>query len=237
MAQLGSFLDTGDKVASIVGGVAAIVGLWVAVYAASRRRRRGWPDGQVTALATAQRADAARHRYRFFGEHVPALTDLYVQPRASTGRPADNRLGGRAAGEMSRTVPATQVLATHRHAVLLGDAGAGKSTFLATVAGDLARRVLARRGSRELAIIVHASDLPGRTLPEALSLAVHRDLGVGLTAEVFEGPPPGAAGLRILVDGLDEVIDAHDRSAVLWRIRDLLNDGGAHRILVACRPL
>ena len=237
MAQLGSFLDTGDKIASIVGGVAAIVGLWVAVHAASRRQRLGRPDGRVTTLAIAQRADAARHRYRFFGEHVPALTDLYVQPRASTGRPADNHAGGRAAGEMSRTVPATQVLTTHRHAVLLGDAGAGKSTFLATVAGDMARRALARRGTGELAIIVHASDLPGRTLPEALRLAVHRDLGVDLTAEVFERLPAGANAWRILVDGLDEVIDAHDRSAVLWRIRDLLTDGGAFRIVVACRPL
>jgi len=120
MTQLGSFLDTGDKVASIVGAAAGLAGLWIAVQGGRRLRRR--PDARVTALLTAQRADAARHRYRFFGEHVPALTDLYVRPRATLGGPAE--------GEKARTVQANQVLTAHRHAVVLGDAGAGNARSL-----------------------------------------------------------------------------------------------------------
>jgi hypothetical protein len=118
MAELGSLLDTGDKVASIVGAVAGLAALWIAVRAGARLRRRRGSDPRVAALLTAQLADAGRHRYRFFGEHVPALTDLYVRSRATLGGPAD--------GAKPRTVPATQILAAHRHAVLLGDDGAGK---------------------------------------------------------------------------------------------------------------
>jgi hypothetical protein len=225
MVQLGAFLDTGDKVASIVGAVAGLAGLWFAVRAGRRRRRAMGPG--LTALLHAQRADSARHRYRFFGEHVPALTAVYVRPRASLGGP------GR---EQSRTVQATRMLTAHRHAVLLGDAGAGKSTFLATVAGDLARQALARRRPGDLAVIVRAADLVGRTLPEALVHAVRRDLGVELPPETFQRPPRHGTW-RILVDGLDEVIAAQDRSEVLWRIRDLLGGTTAYRFLLACRPL
>lgn len=225
MVQLGAFLDTGDKVASIVGAVAGLAGLWFAVRAG--RRRRGALGPGLTALLHAQRADSARHRYRFFGRHVPALTAVYVRPRASLGGP------GR---EKNRTVQATRMLTAHRHAVLLGDAGAGKSTFLATVAGDLARQALARRRPGDLAVIVRAADLVGRTLPEALVHAVRRDLGVDLPPETFQRPPRHGTW-RILVDGLDEVIAAQDRSEVLWRIRDLLGGTTPYRFLLACRPL
>src|SRR3954469_23439920 len=117
MVTVGGFLDTGDKVASIVGGAAALAGLWFA----RRRIFRPRADDGLAALLAAQVADAGQHRYRFFGEHVPALTDLYVRSRATL------------AGDTPRTVPATQILDAHRHAVLLGDAGAGKSTFVVTV--------------------------------------------------------------------------------------------------------
>src|SRR4051794_1915240 len=130
MATVGSFLDTGDKVASIVGGAAALAGLWFARRRFFRRR----PDDGLTKLLSAQVADAGQHRYRFFGAPVPALTALYVRSRATRQ------------GDTPRTVAAAQILDDHRHAVLLGDAGAGKSTFLATVAGDVAARALRRRG-------------------------------------------------------------------------------------------
>src|SRR5262245_46149094 len=114
MVTVGSFLDTGDKVASIVGGGAALAALWFA----RRRFLRRQPDDGIRTLLAAQVEDARQHRYRFFGEHVPALTDLYVRSRATLD------------GDTPRTVAAAQILDAHRHAVLLGDAGAGKSTFL-----------------------------------------------------------------------------------------------------------
>ncbi|BCJ39466.1 hypothetical protein Aiant_01230 [Actinoplanes ianthinogenes] len=213
-----AFLDTGDKIASIVGAVLALVGLWITIRTGRRRRRRG-RDPRIDALRAAQRTDAAQHRYRFFGEHVPALTDLYVRPRAS--------LGGK-----TRTFQATQMLTEQRHAVLLGDAGAGKSTFLATVAGDLARR-----GGREVAVIVPAADLVGRPLPQAIAQAVRRDLGVELPPEVFERAPARGGAWRVLVDGLDEVVGGQDRSDALWRIRELLGGTGPYRLLITSRPL
>jgi predicted NACHT family NTPase len=134
-------------------------------------------------------------------------------------------------------VQATQILTAHRHAVLLGDAGAGKSTFLATVAGDFAARARSRRGRGDIAVIVPAADLVGRRLPDALARAVHRDLAVDLPAEVFERPPAGGRSWRVLLDGLDEVVAAQDRSEVLWRIKGLLADSGSYRFVFTCRPL
>lgn len=227
MAQLGSLLDTGDKVGSIVGAAIAAAALWVAVRAGKRRRRRRDPG--VTALLSAQRADTARHRYRFFGEHVPALTDLYVRPRVTLGRPAE--------GE-SHAVEATKILGAYRHAVLLGDAGAGKSSFLATVAGDLARRALTRPRGQDIAVILPAADLVGWRLSESLARAVRRDHSIDLSAEVFERPPVRGGTWRVLLDGLDEVVDPQCRSEILWRIRNLLADSGPyHRFLITCRPL
>ncbi|WP_160165885.1 NACHT domain-containing NTPase [Actinoplanes sp. OR16] len=223
MALFDPFLDTGDKIASIVGAICALSALWVAVRTGSQRRGRR--DPRLTTLREAQRADSARHRYRFFGDHVPTLTELYVRPRASpSGVPGDR--------EKARTVQASQILAVYKHAVLLGDAGAGKSTFLAAVAGELALR-----GDGDLAVIVPAADLAGRPLPTALSEVVRRDLGVDLPAEVFERPPRRGSHWRILIDGLDEVVSARDRSDVLWRIRDLLNAAGPYRMVITSRPL
>ncbi|GAA4608461.1 hypothetical protein GCM10023107_86720 [Actinoplanes octamycinicus] len=202
----------------MVGAVLALAGLWVAVRG-GRRRRRG-RDPRIDAVRAAQRADAAQHRYRFFGEHVPALTELYVRRRAASGR------------EKARTVQATQLLSAHRHAVLLGDAGAGKSTFLAAVAGDLARR-----GGREVAVILPAADLVGQPLPRAIAEAVRRDLRVEVPAEVFERAPARGGVWRVLIDGLDEVVDGQDRSDALWRIRELLGGTGPYRLLITSRPL
>src|SRR4051812_16555809 len=216
MVTVGSFLDTGDKVASIVGGAAAVAALWFA----RRRLFRRTPDDGLATLLSAQIADARQHRYRFFGEHVPALTDLYVRSRATLE------------GDTPRPVAAAQILDAHRHAVLLGDAGAGKSTFLATVAGELAGQGRRRRAG--IAVILPAADLVGRRLPEALSRAVRRDLAVDLPVAVFEKPPAGGTW-RVLIDGLDEVVAPESRSEVLWRLRGLLADPGPYRLIVTCR--
>ncbi|MFI5896568.1 NACHT domain-containing protein [Actinoplanes sp. NPDC051513] len=221
MASLGSFLDTGDKVASIAGAAAGLAAIWFARRRLFRRR----PDSGVTALLAAQVADARQHRYRFFGEHVPALTDLYVRSRATLE-----------SGDTPRTIEAGRILAAHRHAVLLGDAGAGKSTFLATVAAELAGRAQRRRGRGEIAVVLPAADLVGRRLPEALARAAGRDLAVEVPAALFEKPPPGGVW-RVLVDGLDEVVAPESRSEVLWRIRGLFADPGPYRLVVTCRPL
>jgi len=226
MAAFGFLLDAGDKIASIVGAAAGLATLWLGARAGSHFRRR--PDSRVAVLLAAQLADAGRHRYRFFGDHVPALSDLYVRSRVS--------ISGSSEGEKPRTVQAGQILTAHKHAVLLGDAGAGKSTFLATVAGDFAVRARSRRGRGDIAVVVPAADLVGRRLPDALARAVHRDLAVELPSEMFERSPVGGSW-RVLVDGLDEVMVARGRSDVLWRLKKMLADPGPYRFVLACRPL
>ncbi|WP_239175875.1 NACHT domain-containing protein, partial [Actinoplanes cyaneus] len=146
-------------------------------------------------------------------------------------------LGGYGAGDKPRTVEAARVLTEHRHAVLLGDAGAGKSTFLATVAAEFAGRARGRRKSGDIAVILPAADLVGRRLPEALASAVHRDFAINLPAEVFERCLVGGGAWRVLVDGLDEIMATQHRSEVLWRIKAMFVDPGPYRFVVTCRPL
>jgi hypothetical protein len=66
MAELGSFLDTGDKVASIVGAVAGLAALWIAVHAGVRLRRarmvgslRCWPRNLPTRGGTGTGSSAS----------------------------------------------------------------------------------------------------------------------------------------------------------------------------------
>lgn len=86
-------------------------------------------------------------------------------------------------------------------------------------------------------MIVPASDLVGRRLPDALARAVRRDLAVNLSAEVFERQLTGDGLWRVLVDGLDEIVAARDRSEVLWKIKGMLAHPGPYRFVLTCRPL
>src|SRR4051794_25842004 len=91
---MNGLLDTGDKVASVVGALVGIAALGLTV-AGLRRRRPKVPqltDAALEALLRAQEQDAARHRYRFFS-HVPALTDVYVRQQVADSGTADLTVG------------------------------------------------------------------------------------------------------------------------------------------------
>ncbi|MEV4534084.1 NACHT domain-containing protein [Asanoa sp. NPDC049518] len=223
MDRLVAWLDTGDKVASVVGAVAAVVALYLAVRGGRRvRRSRRAVDGPLAELLHAQQADATRHRYRFFGYHAPALSDIYVRPRATVGGTVDSSVA--------------DVIGRDAHAVLIGGAGAGKSTLVATVVAELARDAIAT-GS-DSAVAISALDLTGTSLAAAGVSAARRDLNVELPEALFKLPPRRGGRWLVLVDGLDEVIDRDQRSQVLWRLRSILDNKNSHyRLVVTTRPL
>lgn len=221
-----------SPVATAAGWSLPVLGL-LAVALAVHRRRRPPPvrlDEKLVEMLNAQRVDAARHRYRFFGQHVPALTDVYVWQRA--------QLGIHEAGEAGRSVSVVDMLSEHRHIVLLGGAGAGKSTLVAALAAENARAVLGGGEPSVVTAVVPAADLIGRSVPEALAVACRRDLNVAVPDRLFAAAPVPRGQWRVLVDGIDEVIDTESRSQLLWRLGELLDDtGGPYRLLVTCRPL
>ncbi|MFG1888080.1 NACHT domain-containing protein [Micromonospora sp. NPDC049051] len=212
--------------ASAVGAAALMVAV-----------RRG-PSGptlvvnpQIMGLMRRLKDDAARHRYRFFvGWSAPALSDVYVRQRPA--------VGGVSGGQHRALVSVDDLLTRDGHGLLLGGAGSGKSTLAATVTAAIASRALTAGDFGALAISVTAADLVGRSLPEALSLSCARDLGITADAELFAEPPVPGGRWHVIVDGVDEVVNAHDRSRLLWELRSLLREGDVtHRFLVTSRPL
>ncbi|MEV4708363.1 hypothetical protein [Actinoplanes sp. NPDC049316] len=220
-------LDTGDKVASVVGALVGIAGLALTV-AGLRRRRSTVPqltDAALEALLRAQDQDAARHRYRFFG-HVPALTDVYVRQQVADSATAELAVGIDA------------MLTGRRHAVLLGGAGAGKSALVAATVAEGAKTALTGRRRGVVTVAVAAADLVGHSLPNALAQACLHDLKVDIGPSVFEQPPVRGGRWRIMIDGVDEIIDSEARSRLLWSIHRWLDESPvARQIVVVSRPL
>lgn len=212
--------------ASAVGAAALMVAL---------RRSRPGPtpvvNPQIIGLTRRLKDDGARHRYRFFvGWPAPALPDVYVRQRPA--------LGGVSVGQHRALVSVDDVLTSDGHGLLLGGAGSGKSTLAATVTAAIASRALTAGDFGTLAISVTATDLVGRSLLDALTLSCARDLGITVDAELFAEPPVPGGRWHVIVDGVDEVVNAHDRSRLLWELRSLLREGDVtHRFLVTSRPL
>ncbi|WP_431884801.1 NACHT domain-containing protein [Micromonospora wenchangensis] len=212
---------------------AALVGAIALVVAVRRRRTTSPPavDPQIMALLRRLRTDDARHRYRFFvGWSAPALSDIYIRQRPA--------IGGPDAGRHQALVSVDDLLTSHGHGLLLGGAGSGKSTLAAVAVAAVAERALSTGELKSLAVSVTAADMVGRSLPDALSLSCGRDLGVNVQAALFADPPVPGGRWNVIVDGVDEVINAHDRSRLIWELRSLLHNGDdTHRLLVTSRPL
>ena len=175
-----------------------IVAVLLTIQHIVRRQRKEAstvPSDVLVGLLRAQDHDAARHRYRFFGDHIPSLTDVYVRQHVADAATAQ------------RTVGVDLMLSSVRHTLLLGGAGAGKSALVAAVVADNARDALSGGRQKVFTVSVAAADLVGRTIPVALTRACLHDLKVEIPARVFEVPPVRGGRWRVLIDGIDEIVD------------------------------
>ncbi|MES4901635.1 MULTISPECIES: trypsin-like peptidase domain-containing protein [unclassified Streptomyces] len=169
---------------------------------AGRAARR---EESLRALLSAERTDSDVQPYRFLDADAPGLERVYVHQRVVEHTEA-------AAPE---PIPAEEILDRHRHVLIEGEAGAGKSTFTQQVARGSAD--VPGAGAREHAVRVPAVDLTGGApLPTLLRESVHRRLGGHLRTELprdlFE---PADTGWLLLVDGLDEIVDTAARRRVI----------------------
>lgn len=165
-----------------------------------------------------------RHPWQFV-DHVPDLRALY-QPQ-SLDAPDGS------------TCVWQQAVARSQHLMISGPAGAGKSSLLRYVAASLADRWLKRQPQPWLPVPVRAHDLAeGKPLTQALRDGVehmlngllHRPLEV----DFFDHEPPTEQWL-ILVDGLDEVRDHHQRAAVLQAVEHAARRASM-RFVITSRP-
>ncbi|WP_328580496.1 trypsin-like peptidase domain-containing protein [Streptomyces sp. NBC_00370] len=221
---------------------------WIESLTDDQIRNGGWeyPGPLLRAYLAAVRkaADAVRPLAMPRATPAPALSSVYVRQRAET-KPESAGAVDAAAGT-GNVFPAETLFRSNRDGVLLGGAGAGKSSLL-----RMGSRLLAEGWQRDeertaVPVLIEAAELiPHRPIPEALAAGVQADGPVAdlrrdWPAELFRHAPAPNARWLVLVDGLDEIVDAYQRQLVLekllrWRTRE--DTKVTHQFLVATRPL
>jgi tetratricopeptide (TPR) repeat protein len=204
------------------------------------------PGPALRALLAAQRVTAEQLPYRLLSGPQPPLSEVYVEQVAQPGpAPAgDTKEDKPSRAEYTRTaLPVAELLSAERHVVLLGEPGAGKSVLLRHLVGrSAARWARPEPAGDTVAVRVPATALVGRPLGEALAAAVNADLGSHLDqpvpAELFAEQPILDVDWLVLVDGLDEILDAGQRAATVRALADrMARQGSGFRFVVATRPL
>ncbi len=186
-----------------------------------------------------------RHRYLDFrGMGVPdrvplrlELVDLYVPLKARIALPHGETLArnlkvaGRALpaaeleslGErLSEPVPLLDLLDEHSGLIILGDPGAGKTTFLKYVTLQLA---LGARPDKRLPVLVPLSAYANALADHDVRLDdfiadYFHDLGADLPLKAMLGQALQAGAAMVMLDGLDEVKDTSRRDMVVQRVVD-----------------
>jgi hypothetical protein len=207
------------------------------------RRSLEMPSGTpIHHLVRAQYQASERLNYRVVDDPSVTRSRVYVKQRLG-------RAGGRRTVEHSEPVEAETALSTHRHLLLTGAAGAGKTSLIGDIAHRSAAWWLGEDDDREppfgwvVAVRAPARLLAsGDALLEKLAEAVSKELGSLLdepvTAALFADPPVPGADWLLMVDGLDEIVDTRQRSFFLDAIGQRLGEfNDRFRFLVTSRPL
>jgi Sulfatase-modifying factor enzyme 1/NACHT domain len=171
------------------------------------------------------------------------LLEMYVPLKARMETPQgetwgrDLRLGGRAAAKeeiegmgerLSGPLPVLDLLRKHDGLILLGDPGAGKTTFLKFLALTLATGQgeaigLGNRLPVLLPLSAYANALEKGDVPleKFVGLYYQSDRGIGLPLDSMLRRSLEQGGVLLLLDGLDEVRDRWRRHLVVDRVREL----------------
>ncbi|MDH6130964.1 hypothetical protein P3T37_000331 [Kitasatospora sp. MAA4] len=212
-------------------------------------------DPQVQTLLTAQAQAARAFPYRAIGVHRDDLTLVYIRQQLS-----DDSADGPAAARQKvdiKSLPSPpdnghrsprtveESLAYHRHLMVLGAAGTGKSTLTLQLSTQLV--AVPKTGESDgrplIPVRVLARDLASRSrvdLLEAIADAAAESVAVqvraGLSPDLFSR---SASGLRwlVIVDGLDEVEDTAARADLSARLRRFMSTASDHRLLITSRSL
>ena len=170
---------------------------------------------------------------------VPALTEIYMPQDVVDIAPPD--AGSSSPANTPTASGWTDLLEHHRHLLVYGGPGAGKSSLLRHIAGSLALDCLASGSEGSFPVLIHARHLAASMpVADAIQEGAIRELGGelsrGLPQGSFEAAPlPGRPWL-VLVDGLDEIRDPAARNNALRALATGCTEP-AWRFVVATRPL
>ena len=205
--------------------------------------------GDVMALMRAQVRATDELPYRLFGVRRPPLSSVYVRQSLS---------GGVASPGSALADPACsleEALARHRHLIVIGGPGQGKSTLTLHLVHRLARDwLVTRSGSagdhrdpaglmplrvtgRELAAAIHHPWLQALCNAARNELGGHLDLEADFSSDLLKKPVGGIPWL-IAIDGLDEAVEPERRDRLVTVLSARFAEAALpHRLLVTSRPL
>ena len=205
--------------------------------------------GDVVALMRAQVRATDEPPYRLFGVRRPPLSSVYVRQSLSGGVASP----GSALADPPCSVE--EALARHRHLIVTGGPGQGKSTLSLQLVHRLAGDWLVSRSSsagghrgpvglvplrvtgRELAAAIHHPWLQALRDAARNELGGHLDLEAGFPPGLLKKPVGGTPWL-IVIDGLDEAVEPEGRDKLVTVLSARLAEAALpHRLLVTSRPL
>jgi len=211
------------------------------------------PPADLTAATNSYlRLLVDRYRYLDFrgmgvSDRIPLrlpLAEMYVPLKARIEMPDGEtwsrklQLAGRAMSEeeattigqrLSEPQPVLELLQKHPGLIILGDPGAGKTTFLKYLVVQLAggngnALGLGNRLPILLPLSAYANALAdGEIALDKFIARYYRDLGVDLPLEAMLAEALQQGGALILLDGLDEVKNLAARQTVVKRVVDFFN--------------
>ncbi|MEV6845358.1 trypsin-like peptidase domain-containing protein [Actinoplanes sp. NPDC051411] len=211
------------------------------------------PGDPLHNILTAQRTAAEKLPYQVVKGHVP-LSTVYVEQRAEAWRAEQIRakLRGAATPAEPSIIPAIEMLQNHRNALVVSGPGGGKSTLLQHLVGESAHWWLApgQPEGGELppfgaAVAIRCAAtrlLTGKPWYQAVAEAVQTELqghlAMPVSPEIFERPPRAGADWLVLVDGLDEIVQADRRFDLIETLAGhIATYGGQTRFVVSSRSL
>lgn len=171
------------------------------------------------------------------------LVDMYVLPKARIEIPegdtwdrplrlAEHQVSQGEAGaigkQLSKPQPVLDLLRRHSGLIILGDPGAGKTTFLKYLALRLAMGEKGGLGLEDrlrlpvlLPLSAYANVLAEQDIPlDRFIPAYYRERGIDLPLEAMFKQALASGGTLLLLDGLDEVKDLSQRHLVVNRVVD-----------------